>query len=111
MLKKFITLDSGQRKEFKGGMLRDTDEDKPDYTLLYLPMVKRWAELMTRGAKKYGRGNWKKASGEEELERFKGSALRHMYQWLEGNIEEDHASAILFNVSGAEYVSQKLNGK
>lgn len=107
----FVTLDSGKRKEFAGGMLRDTNEGKPQYTLCYQPMLKRWAQLMTRGAVKYGRNNWMKASGEEELERFKDSALRHMFQWLEGDLSEDHASAVFFNISGAEYVRSKMNDK
>ena len=31
-----------------------------------------------------------------------------MYQWLEGDESEDHAAAVMFNLSGAEYVKQKL---
>ncbi|MEO5646601.1 MAG: dATP/dGTP diphosphohydrolase domain-containing protein, partial [Candidatus Paceibacterota bacterium] len=65
-------------------------------------------ELMTRGAVKYGRNNWQLANGEEELERFKDSALRHMYQWLEGDESEDHAAAVFFNIAGAEYVLQRM---
>lgn len=105
---KFVTKDSGKRKEFASGMVRDLNDDKPMYTLCYQPMFKRWAELMTRGAKKYGANNWKKAEGEEELERFKDSALRHMMQWLEGDKTEDHAAAVFFNISGCEYVKSKL---
>ena len=107
--KKFVTKDSGKRKEFKSGMVRDINDDKPMYTLVYLPMFKRWAELMTRGAGKYGRHNWKLASGQEELERFQDSALRHMMQWLEGDESEDHAAAIYFNVAGVEYIKDKIN--
>lgn len=109
--KRFETKDSGNRVEFKSGMVRDINEDKPQYLLVYIPMLKRWAELMTRGAKKYGAHNWKKASGEEELERFKDSAFRHMMQYLEGDETEDHAAAVFFNISGAEYVKSKINGK
>lgn len=107
-IKKVITKDSGKRLEFKSGMVRDVEEDKPMYDLVYMPMLKRWAELMTRGAKKYGRDNWKKANGEEELTRFKASALRHMIQYFEGEDDEDHASAVFFNISGAEYVKAKM---
>lgn len=105
-----ITKDSGKRIKFKSGMVRDIQDDKPQYDLIYMPMLKRWAELMARGAKKYGRDNWKKAKGEEELNRFKASALRHMIQWFEGENDEDHASAVFFNISGAEMIKQKMNG-
>ena len=107
-LLKFITKDSGKRDSFASGMVRDTQDDKPIYTLLDFPMLKRWAQLMVRGMKKYGRDNWRKAAGEEELQRFKDSALRHMIQWLEGDVSEDHAAACYFNIAGAEMVKAKL---
>lgn len=106
----FITKDSGQRQEFSTGMVRDVQTDKPRYDLLDWPMLKRWAELMARGAVKYGENNWKKAATDEELNRFKASALRHLIQWFNGDTDEDHASAVYFNVAGAEMVRQKLKG-
>ncbi len=107
----FVTLDSGKRKEFKSGMLRDVSDDKPDFTLIWYPFLLRLTNLLMRGLKKYGRNNWMKANGEEELERFKQSALRHMYQYLNGENGEDHQSAIVFNIMGAMYVESKLNEK
>lgn len=104
----FVTKDSGKREEFPTGMVRDTQDDKPRYDLLDLPMLRRWAELMGRGAKKYGPNNWRKAATEEELNRFKASLLRHVFQYLEGDRTEDHAAAIFFNISGAEMVAYKL---
>ena len=109
--KEFVTKDSGQRQEFSTGMQRDVQEGKPRYDLLDLPMLRRWAELMTRGAIKYGENNWKLASTTEELDRFKASLLRHVFQYLEGDRTEDHAAAILFNVAGAEMVESKLSEK
>ncbi len=108
MKKEFITKDSGKRVEFKTGMVRDIQEDKPRYDLIYLPMLTRLAELHCRGAKKYGERNWEKANTQEELDRFKSSAFRHLVQWLSGDESEDHASAILFNVNGAESVKDKM---
>lgn len=105
----FITKDSGQRQEFSTGMVRDVSTDKPRYDLVDLPLLKRWAELMARGAKKYGENNWRKASTEVELNRFKESALRHMFQWLEGDTTEDHSAAVCFNLAGAEMVKEKLH--
>lgn len=105
----FVTKDSGKRKKFNSGMRRDISDDKPRYDLVYQPMLKRWAELMMRGANKYTANNWMKATGQEELDRFRESAYRHFFQWFNGeNPEEDHAAAIFFNVSGAEYVRGKL---
>ena len=112
---KFRTEDSGKREEYRSGMRRDTQDNKPDFYLITpkdmpyseQPLI-RWAELMTRGKNKYGLRNWELADSEEELDRFKSSALRHMYQWLCEEEGEDHMAAILFNVSCAEYVRWKL---
>ena len=104
----FITKDSGKREEFSTGMTRDTQDDKPRYDLIDRAFLKRWAELMARGAKKYGEENWRKAATIEELTRFRSSAIRHMFQYLEGDRSEDHAAAICFNVAGAEMVEEKL---
>lgn len=105
----WTTKDSGAREEYGSGMVRDTQAGKPRYDLINLAFLRRWAELMGRGAAKYGERNWELASSEEELARFKQSALRHMFQWLEGDTSEDHAAAVAFNLAAAEYVRMKLN--
>lgn len=104
----FETKDSGKREAFSTGMVRDIQTDKPRYDLLDMPMLTRWAELMGRGASKYGEENWRKAATEEELRRFKASALRHCIQWFMDDRTEDHGSAVFFNISGAEMVRSKL---
>ena len=105
----FITKDSGKRKAFASGMVRDISEDKTLWHLVtYGSMLRRWAELLTRGAKKYTANNWMKANSEEEYNRFRESAFRHFMQWYSGDIDEDHASAVFFNINGAEYVKEKL---
>jgi hypothetical protein len=105
----FETKDSGKRQQFSTGMVRDISEDKIRYDLVDMAMFKRWAELMTRGAKKYKPNNWKKASTQEELNRFKESAFRHFMSWfLEEDQKEDHAAGVYFNIAGAEMVTEKL---
>lgn len=107
----FETKDSGKREEFATGMVRDTQDDKPRYDLIDRSFLKRWAELMARGGKKYGEENWRKAATQEELTRFRSSAIRHMFQYLEGDRSEDHAAAVAFNLAGAEMVQEKLARK
>jgi hypothetical protein len=72
-------------------------------------MLKRWAEHLTKGASKYTARNWMKAKGDAEYQRFRASAVRHFFQYLEGDTTEDHAAAVFFNINGMEYV--KENGK
>ena len=111
MSKKYVTKDSGKRQEFTSGMVRDSNDDKPRFDLCYQPMIKRWAELMDRGAVKYGENNWQLANSEEELARFKASAYRHFFQYINGEDDEDHAAAVFFNISASEYVKSKLEEK
>jgi hypothetical protein len=103
------TLDSGKRAEYASGMVRDTNENKARFDLLVpvgIPykeqILTRFAELMQRGSVKYEARNWEKASGSEELTRFKESAFRHLMQWMCGENDEDHAAAVMFNIMAYE---------
>lgn len=113
-MNKYITKDSGKRQEYKSGMRRDLQEGKTRYDLV-IPLdmehslFERWAELMTRGAVKYGERNWEKANSTEEYMRFRASAFRHFMQWFNGKDDEDHGAAVLFNIQCADYVKEKLN--
>src|ERR1017187_1933629 len=104
----YETLDSGKREQFNSGMQRDTQNGKPRYDLIDRAFLKRWADLMARGAAKYGEENWRLANDESALKRFKASAIRHLFQYLEGDTTEDHAVAVAFNLEGALMVSEKL---
>ncbi len=106
----FATKDSGTREDLAGGMVRDSETGKTDYTLAFDgPLFVRWCELLTRGAIKYQPRNWMKAllsrikpDREKTKERFKRSATRHFMQWLRGDRDEDHAAAVVFNLNGYE---------
>lgn len=104
----FITKDSGERIEFSTGMKRDVQKGKARFDLCWKPLLWRWAELMGRGADKYGENNWMKAQTEEELTRFKASAERHLQQLLRGDTDEDHAAAVVFNIAGIEYTRERI---
>ena len=115
MVDKFIVKDSGQRQEYASGMHRDLQEGKPRFDLI-IPkdqayeesMLYRLGTLLAKAIPKYGERNWEKANSVEEYDRFKSSALRHMMQYQSGELDEDHASAVLFNIIAAEYVKGKL---
>ena len=113
----FNIKESGKREHFESGMVRDAGGDKVRYNrCLEGPMFQRWAEHLHKGVKKYpdispGVANWTLANGEEELQRFKESALSHMIDWLLGKVDEDHAAGVFFNINGAEYVKEVIRGK
>lgn len=103
----FVVKDSGKRQEYDSGMVRDTQEDKPNYNLIDKDFLRRLAYHLTKGASKYGRDNWRKANSEEEMIRFQDSAFRHMVQWMNGDVDEDHMAAVAFNLAAYEYVKNK----
>lgn len=103
----FTVKDSGQRQQFKSGMVRDTTEAKIDYSLCFDgPMLQRWAAHLTKGARKYSSRNWMLAEGESERQRARESAVRHFFLWYNGNVDEDHASACFFNINLVEYLNE-----
>ena len=113
-VREYVTKDSGRREEYSSGMIRDINGDKPRFDLI-LPegvpydqqFLTRIAALLTRGAVKYGERNWELASGKEEMNRFKASALRHLMQWICGETEEDHSAAVVFNLLAYETVKAR----
>lgn len=95
----------GSIRTFESGAIRDLDDTKEDYieTISWRAM-KRYAQYMTGKKKKYGAGNFKKGI---PIESYEQSLLRHVQKYLEnkyegGDVEkeEDHLSAIVFNVFG-----------
>ena len=110
----FVVKDSGERIRFTGGSLRDTATGKIDYSrALDGPMFERLATHLTKAEAKYpdvapGKPNWMLVNTEEELVRYKKSALRHFIQWYRGESDEDHAAAVYFNINGVEYLKGRL---
>lgn len=114
----FITRDSGERQEYDSGMVRDTQSGKPRFDLLFpqgvpygAQFLTRVAELLARGAEKYSDRNWEKATGSDELDRFKSSALRHLTQWVTDQTDEDHAAAVVFNLLAYETTKWKIENE
>ena len=94
---KFILKETGAMQTFSTGSQRDIPGNKPRFGLLPFYVLERWAAHITKGAAKYGEDNWKRG---QPLSRYQDSLLRHLYQWLNGDREEDHLAAMLFNVAG-----------
>lgn len=114
-VKGFVTKDSGERQDYPSGMRRDLQDGKARFDLIFpdgVPypdqLLTRFAELLERGAAKYGENNWQLANSEEELKRFRASGLRHMIQWSCGETDEDHATAVIFNLMAYENTKRKL---
>jgi dATP/dGTP diphosphohydrolase len=104
MTNNFRTEDSGKRVEYATGAVRDTDEGKPRYDLISKHGLTRLAELMARGAKKYGERNWEKG---QPVSRYFASAFRHLMQYALGDRSEDHIMGVVFNMFGIAHVEEE----
>jgi hypothetical protein len=111
----YVTKDSGIREAYETGMVRDSQEGKPRFDLLWAEHVPfteqfltRVAGLAQRGADKYGERNHERSRTQEELSRFRASALRHLMQWIAGETDEDHMAAVVMNLFMAETCAWKM---
>lgn len=108
----FTIKDSGARAELGGGV-RDTEENKLDYTLVFDGvMLERYAAHLTKGARKYAARNWLKffatrESARAAYDRAGRSLQRHNVDYMNGVTDEDHAAAMIFNLNVRETALRK----
>lgn len=101
----YTTKDSGERRVFSTGSQRDVREGKGRYDLLPASCIRRLAQLYERGAKKYGDRNWEKG---QPLSSTTDSMIRHAFQYLAGDKEEDHLSAVVFNAFALMFTEEQI---
>ena len=87
--------DSGKREEFDTGSVRDTREGKGRFDLIPTYPLRRLAVHYENGAKKYVKWNWMLG---QPLSRYLDSAERHLQAVKEGLTDEDHVSAVSWNM-------------
>lgn len=97
-------LDSGNRREFETGAVRDMKAGKGDMVSLPNAAILRLSKHYEAGALKYGRWNYTKGI---PVSAFMDSALRHIFKYLDGWDDEDHLSAAAFNILGAMEMEEK----
>lgn len=90
--------DSGERREFETGAVRDMAEGKGLMVVMPAAAILRLSRHYEHGAKKYGKFNWQKGIPTSS---FMDSALRHIMKYLDGWDDEDHLAAAAFNILGA----------
>lgn len=88
--------DSGERRRFGSGAVRDKVVGKGAFHLIPPFAIKAIADQMERGAAKYSARNWEKGM---PLSTYLDSAIRHGLQVLAGFIDEPHADAFIWNVA------------
>lgn len=87
--------DSGTRREFETGAVRDIQEGKGRMDLLPWAAIMEVAIHCENGAKKYGEHNVDKGLPTHS---FCDSALRHIAKYLDGWDDEPHLLAAAWNL-------------
>lgn len=98
-----IIKDSGHRREFKTGAVRDMAEGKGRYDLLPWEAIHELALHCERGAVKYGERNCEKGIPVSSLI---DSAFRHLSKYMQGEADENHLTAALWNIAFAIQTEQ-----
>lgn len=90
--------DSGERREFGTGAVRDCAAGKGDMVSIPWESILRLSVHYEHGATKYERWNFRKGI---PVSSFIDSAGRHLAKYQCGLDDEDHLAAAAFNVLGA----------
>jgi hypothetical protein len=94
---KSVKDDGGVRDVTAAGGERESAIGKGRFDLLPPTALLRLAQHYENGARKYAPRNWEKGL---PLSRFIDSAFRHLVQFMDGDREEDHLAAVLWNIAG-----------
>lgn len=97
--------DSGERREFETGAVRDMASGKGRMDLLPWAGILAVSKHCENGAKKYGEHNVDKGIPTSSL---CDSAARHLAKYLDGHEDEDHLVAAAWNLLWALQMREKM---
>lgn len=99
-----MILDSGKRRNFDTGAVRDISPGKGRCDLLPMCVLLRLSKHYEAGAEKYSERNWERGIPAHS---FADSALRHLFKYMDGHSDEDHLIAAIWNLCGLAWTEEK----
>ena len=100
-----ILEDSGSRRDFVTGAVRDIVTGKGRFDLISPIALLRLAQHYENGALKYSARNWEKGI---PLSVYLDSAERHINRFKEGSRTEDHMAAVMWNAAGEMHTEEMV---
>lgn len=88
----------GKTVEYMTGAVRSSDAEEYRYDLISPVGLKAVARACAEGATKYNDYNWERGMPVNDL---LNHAIRHLYEYLSGDRQEDHLGHAAWNVLGA----------
>jgi len=92
------------KETFEGGATRSDSRGKGRFDLIPYGPLKRLALRYEEGGIEHGDNNWKNG---QPRERILAAAVRHTYQWADGERDEDHLAAAAWNIFALMYFEDK----
>ena len=89
---------------FEGGATRSDSRGKGRFDLIPYRPLKRLALRYEEGGIQHGDNNWKNG---QPSERICAAIIRHTYQWMDGERDEDHLAAAAWNLFALMYFEDK----
>lgn len=86
--------DSGERREFQTGAVRDKSSGKGRFDLLQFRAIWEVAKVLERGAEKYDARNWEKGI---PMSAFIDSGVRHLSRFMMDHQDEPHLAMACWN--------------
>jgi len=96
--------DNGKRKTSITGALKE-DARKGNPHLIPTSALRMLSKRFQDGADKYGARNWEKG---HKLSNYIDSLYRHLWQYIDGDTDEDHLSAILWNAVALAHTDTQI---
>jgi len=97
--------DSGERKEYSTGAVRDVQRGKGRFDLLPMFALEDLAKHYEKGCKKYGENNYLRGI---PISRFVDSGMRHLVQFIQGKEDEGHLISAIWNLIGAKETLDRI---
>lgn len=97
--------DTGARTNFDTGAVRDAMTGKGTPSDIPPCAIRALAKRFEDGAAKYRRGNWMRGI---PLSRYQDAITRHTLAWAEGQTDEDHLGAVLWNAAAAMWTEKAI---
>ena len=97
--------DSGDRTNFDTGAVRDAMSGKGLPSFIPPEAIRRCAQRFEDGAAKYGLHNWMKGI---PLSRYQDAITRHTLAAAEGQTDEDHLGAVLWNAAAWVWTQDEI---
>ena len=91
-------------EKFKSGAIRENKTGKGRCDLLPMCALIRLSKHYEAGSTDHGERNWEKGI---PMHSFLDSAIRHLFKYMDGQVDEDHLCAAAWNILGAMWTEEK----